>query len=68
MLVLSRKQGERIRIGDEITICVLEVKGHRVRIGIEAPPSERVLRGELADWERPTAPRVRDRRTVLLAG
>ena len=37
MLVLSRKPGEQLRIGDNITITVVEVRGNRVKIGIEAP-------------------------------
>lgn len=47
MLVLSRKLQEQIQIGDEITITVLRVKGNAVRIGIEAPRSVKVIRGEL---------------------
>ena len=37
MLVLSRKKGERIMIGDNITIVIVEVRGDKVRIGVEAP-------------------------------
>lgn len=47
MLVLSRKTGETIQIGDDIEIRILEVKGDTVRIGIEAPKSVDILRGEL---------------------
>lgn len=47
MLVLSRKVNETIKIGDDIEIRVLEVKGDTVRIGIEAPKSMEILRGEL---------------------
>ncbi|MHA6258388.1 carbon storage regulator CsrA [Sporosarcina sp. CAU 1771] len=47
MLVLSRKSGETIHIGDDIEIRILEVKGDTVRIGIEAPKSVDILRGEL---------------------
>lgn len=47
MLVLSRKSGEQLRIGDDITITVLEIKKGRMRIGIEAPRERRVLRAEL---------------------
>ncbi|WP_342566963.1 carbon storage regulator CsrA [Psychrobacillus sp. FSL K6-4046] len=47
MLVLSRKVNETIKIGDDIEIRVLEVKGDSVRIGIEAPKSMEILRGEL---------------------
>lgn len=47
MLVLSRKENETIKIGDDIEIRILEVKGDTVRIGIEAPKSVDILRGEL---------------------
>jgi carbon storage regulator len=47
MLVLSRKPGEQLRIGDNITITVVEVRGNRVKIGIEAPRSVGVVRSEL---------------------
>ncbi len=50
MLVLSRKQGEKIKIGEHITITVLGVRGGVVKLGIDAPPHVRILRGELADW------------------
>lgn len=47
MLVLSRKPNEEILIGENIKITVLKVKGNTVRIGIEAPQSVKVMRGEL---------------------
>lgn len=47
MLVLSRKVGQRILLGDDIEITVLRVSGGGVRIGVEAPPEVRVLRDEL---------------------
>lgn len=47
MLVLSRKVNETIKIGDDIEFRVLEVKGDSVRIGIEAPKTMEILRGEL---------------------
>ena len=47
MLVLTRKQNEKIRIGDSITITVLRMKGKAVRLGIEAPHELSVIRGEL---------------------
>jgi len=48
MLVLTRKQNEKIQIGDQITIKVLKMKGKTVRLGIEAPPEVSVIRGEIA--------------------
>ena len=47
MLVLSRKVGERIRIGDSVVITVVRVTGGGVRLGIEAPPELPVVREEL---------------------
>lgn len=48
MLVLSRRVGERVVIGDGITVTVTRVAGQRVMLGIEAPDGVRILRGELA--------------------
>ena len=47
MLVLTRKKDEQIRIGQDIIITVIRVKGKSVRLGIQAPRTEPVLRGEL---------------------
>jgi carbon storage regulator len=47
MLVLSRRVGESIVVGDDVTVTVLEVRGDVVRIGIDAPRSVRVHRAEL---------------------
>lgn len=55
MLVLSRKVGEKLVIGDGIVITVSRVAGQRVSIGIEAPPHVRVVRGELQPYDRPAA-------------
>jgi carbon storage regulator len=46
MLVLSRKPGTRVQIGDTIRITVLEIRGGRVTIGIEAPDAVRVVRDD----------------------
>lgn len=48
MLVLTRKQGEQIRIGDNVVITVVRTKGKGVRLGIQAPAHVPVLRGEIA--------------------
>lgn len=47
MLVLSRKQNERIRVGESVVVTVVRVNGDKVRIGIEAPSTMKVLRDEL---------------------
>lgn len=49
MLVLSRKVGERILIGDKITITVVKIGHGGVRVGVEAPPEMAVVREELAE-------------------
>ena len=49
MLVLSRKNGERIHIGDDIFIEVRRVAGSRVTLAVNAPRNLRVLRGELLE-------------------
>ena len=56
MLVLSRKVGETIRIGDEINVTVVRVGPGAVRIGVDAPASVAVVRGELADAEATRPP------------
>ncbi|TFG60225.1 MAG: carbon storage regulator CsrA [Nitrospirales bacterium] len=49
MLVLTRKVGEGIRIGDDITITVVEMKGGGIRLGIMAPPTVKIHRQEVYD-------------------
>ena len=65
MLVLSRRVGEQIVIGEDIRITVVEVQGNRVRIGVSAPPTVCVDRKEINDrrlqwpaspWSRKSAP------------
>ncbi len=51
MLVLSRKPGEKVVIGNGITLTVVQVKGDRVRLAFAAPDQVRILRGELACWK-----------------
>lgn len=52
MLVLSRKVGEKVRIGDDIELTVIEVRGEAVRIGITAPRGVPIYRQELLDAVR----------------
>ena len=47
MLILTRRTGEKIRIGDEVTVTVLDVNGNQVRIGFDAPKSVSVHRQEI---------------------
>ena len=51
MLVLTRKLQQQIKIGDQITVTILKVKGNTVRVGISAPRELRVIRGELPKTE-----------------
>jgi carbon storage regulator len=47
MLILSRKVNEKILIGDDITISIIEIKGDQIRIGVDAPRYIRVFRQEV---------------------
>lgn len=49
MLVLSRKKGEKLLVGEEVEIIVLEIAGDRVKLGISAPKGLKILRAELLD-------------------
>ena len=58
MLILTRRIGESLKIGEEVTITVLGVKGNQVRVGIAAPKSVAVHREEIFErikLERNTA-------------
>ena len=57
MLVLSRKLGEKITIGDGIVVSVVKISGNRVQIGVEAPAHIRIQREELEDHFRPSGSR-----------
>lgn len=59
MLVLSRKPGQRIVIGDNIFLTVVKVDGERTRIGIDAPKDVRILREELCHQGGQDAPKPR---------
>jgi carbon storage regulator len=47
MLVLHRRPGQRVLIGNDIAVSVLHVRGERVSLGFEAPPAVNIVRGEL---------------------
>jgi carbon storage regulator len=53
MLVLSRKESQRIRLGDSIVITIVKISGDKVRVGIDAPSNVLVLRDELEVYEAP---------------
>jgi carbon storage regulator len=52
MLILTRRIGESLKIGPDITVVVMGVKGAQVRIGIDAPKDVTVLRQEVADRDK----------------
>ncbi len=56
MLVLSRRENERIRVGDSIVVTVLRVAGDKVRLGINAPRDVLVLRDELEPHKSASPP------------
>ena len=56
MLILSRKMGERIHLGESIVLTVLALKGNQVRLGIEAPEDVVILREEIRSQWRGTEP------------
>jgi len=47
MLVLTRREGERIALGDEIVVTVVSIQGNKVRLGVSAPDDVVIRRGEL---------------------
>ena len=49
MLILSRKTNEKIMIGDDVSISIIEIRGDQVRIGIDAPKTVKVFRQEVFD-------------------
>ena len=49
MLILSRKVNEKIMIGDDISVSIIEVRGDQVRIGVDAPRTVKVFRQEVFD-------------------
>lgn len=55
MLVLSRKVGERVLVGDKVAITVVRIGPNAVRFGVEAPEGVKILREELLTKETPEA-------------
>jgi carbon storage regulator len=51
MLVLGRKPGERVFVGDDIEVVVVEVRGNRVKLGFNAPDYLPIQRGEIHEME-----------------
>ena len=59
MLILTRRIGEIVRIGDDVSVTVLGIKGNQVRIGVEAPKDIPVHREEIFERIRNEHERVR---------
>ena len=47
MLVLTRKEGEKVKIGNDITVSVVKIRGQQVKLGIQAPTQVKVFREEI---------------------
>lgn len=58
MLILTRRVTEQLRIGDDVTVAVLGVKGNQVRLGVQAPASTEVHREEI--YQRIRAERAKE--------
>ena len=71
MLILSRKKGESIKIGDDIEIFVSEIKGDKVRLGISAPGDMKICRTELyltMENNKEASDKVRSLTVAILTG
>lgn len=58
MLVLSRKKSEQVMIGDDIVVTIVEVRGDKVRLGIDAPAHVPVHRSEVYDAIKRNAAKI----------
>jgi len=68
MLVLSRMKQQQLKIGDNVTVTVLQIRGKSVKLGVDAPADVRVLRAELeVDDEKAPQDRAPTGRRVLAA-
>ena len=56
MLVLTRKPNETVYIGEGIKVTIIEVRGNRVRLGVEAPVDQRVMRSPIANLQHEPTP------------
>ena len=52
MLVITRQPGDSFTIGDDVKVIILEVSGDKIKVGIEAPKSVRIMRSEVMDTEK----------------
>jgi carbon storage regulator CsrA len=68
MLVLSRKAGERIMVGENIAVVISRISGNRVTIGIEAPSGVKIVRGELGPLEEVAVAAIQENGKPQAAG
>lgn len=52
MLVLTRKLGEAVKVGDDIVVTVSQIKGKKIRLAIQAPEDLKILRAELDEEDK----------------
>jgi len=52
VLIVTRKLGQAVRVGDDVRVVVMEVRGKQVRLGIEAPADVQLYREEISEEER----------------
>jgi len=52
VLIVTRKLGQAVRVGDDVRVVVMEVRGKQVRLGIEAPADVQIYREEISEAER----------------
>jgi carbon storage regulator len=65
MLILSRKINEKIMIGEDISISIIEIRGDQVRVGVDAPKTVKVFRQEVFDAIKAENKAAADSRTAL---
>jgi carbon storage regulator len=65
MLILSRKTNEKIMIGDDISVSIIEIRGDQVRIGVDAPKTVKVFRQEVFDAIKAENKAAADSRPML---
>ncbi|GHV67341.1 carbon storage regulator [Spirochaetia bacterium] len=65
MLILSRKVNEKIMIGDNISVSIIEIRGDQVRLGVDAPKAVKVFRQEVFDAIKAENKAAAESRTVF---
>jgi len=65
MLILSRRINEKIMIGDDVSISIIEIRGDQVRIGVDAPRTVKVFRQEVFDSIKAENKAAAESKTVL---